>query len=62
MVIQVTPKIWKPKIKDRYIYPYYTNYIDEAVFDFQQYIKAVYRPKQTWEQGRYTYLITFNDK
>ena len=42
--------------------PDYSNDIDEVVFDFQQYGKAVYRPKKTWEEGRRTDLITFNDE
>ena len=42
--------------------PYYANEIDEAVFYFQQYGKAVYIPKQTCKEGRLTDLITFNDE
>ena len=34
MVIQVTPKVWRPKMKNRYIPPDYANDIDEGIFIF----------------------------
>ena len=45
MVIQLPPKFWRPKIQNRYITTDDANDIDEGVFYFQQYGKAVYRQK-----------------
>ena len=61
MVIQKPPKVLRPKIQNIYIPPDQENNIDEALFDFQQHGKAVYRPNQTWEEGHHTDLTTFND-
>ena len=47
VVIQVPPKFWRPKMQNRYIPPDYVNGIDKEVFYFQQYGKAVYRPKKS---------------
>ena len=49
-------------MKNRYILPDYSNDIDEVVFDFQNYGKEVYRPKQTWEEGKRIFLIAFNNE
>ena len=49
-------------MKNRYICSDYENDIDEGVFYFQKYGKEVYRPKQTWEEGKRKDLITFNAK
>ena len=49
-------------MKNRYIFPDYANDIDREAFDFQQYGKAVYWPKQTWEEVKRTYLIELNAK
>ena len=62
MLIQVPPKIRRPKVKNRYIFPDYAYDIDERVFDFQHYNKAVYKPEQSWEEGKCTDEITFNAK
>ena len=41
MVIEVPPKIWIPKVVNKYISPDYVNAIEEGIFDFDQYSKAV---------------------
>ena len=46
MVIQVPPKVWRPKIQNRYITPDYANDIDKGVFDFKQYRKELDRPQK----------------
>ena len=47
MVIKVPPKFWWPKVQNKYIPLYYANDLDEYLFDFGQYGKAVLRPQQT---------------
>ena len=49
-------------MQNRYIPTDYANYTDEGIFDFQQYGKAVYRPKKTGEEEICTDLITLNDE
>ena len=34
MVIKVPPKVWRPKVQNKYIPPDYSNDIDKGVFDF----------------------------
>ena len=58
MVIQVPPKVWIPKIKNIYIPPNNANDIDEVVFDFHQYRKALYRPKKLGKKGIVKILIS----
>ena len=43
MVIQVPPKVWRPKIQNRYITPDCANDIDKGVFDFKKYGKELDR-------------------
>ena len=44
MVIKVTPKVWKPKVKNKYFTPVYANDLDEGVCDFDKNRKKVYKP------------------
>ena len=62
MAIQVLLKVWKPKVQNRYIPQDNENDIDEGVFGFNHYKKALYRLKKMQEEGSCTYLITFNDE
>ena len=62
MLTEVPLEVWRPKVQNKYITPDYTNDVDEGVFDFEQYGKALYRPQQTWKEGICTNLITFNDE
>ena len=61
MVIEVTPKVWRPKVINKYIPPYYVDDIDEGIFYFAQYVKAVYRARKNSEEGKRTDLLTFNE-
>ena len=49
VLIQVPLKVWRSKMKNRYISPDYENDIDEGLFGFKKYGKSVNIPKQTWE-------------
>ena len=61
MLTEVPLEVWRPKVQNKYITPDYTNDVDEGVFDFEQYGKALYRPQQTWKEGSDKNLITFNN-
>ena len=61
MLIELPPKVWIPKLVNKYIPPDYADNIDEGIFDFARYGKAVYRPRVNWEEGESTNLITFDD-
>ena len=45
-VIDVPPKIWRPKPVDRYLPLDYANDIDDSVFEFEQYGKAICHPPE----------------
>ena len=55
MAIQVLLKVWKPKVQNRYIPQDNENDIDEGVFGFNHYKKALYRLKK-WRTN-----IDFNE-
>ena len=44
-LIEVTPEIWRPKVKNKYTPPYYAVDIDDGVLDFDFYCKTVPPPK-----------------
>jgi hypothetical protein len=50
--IDVPPKIWRPKPVDRYIPVDYSNDIDESVFEFEQYGKAICHPPEPFTNVR----------
>ena len=45
-MIQVSPKLCRPKIKNRYVPPGYEIDIYEGVFDFEQYGRQYTDPKK----------------
>ena len=61
MLIEVPPKVCIPKLANKYIPPDYAGNIDEGVFDFAQYGKAVYIPRENYKEVKSTNLITFDD-
>ena len=62
LVIEVPPKIWRPKPIDRYIPMDYSNDIDESVFEFEQFGRTICHPPEPfinvrtdvhqWERSR----------
>ena len=44
MVIKVPPKVWRPKVKNKYFPLVYSNDLDEGVCGFDKYRKKVYKP------------------
>ena len=54
------PKVWRPKLVNKYILPDYADDIDKGILDFEQCGKAVYTPRKNWEEGKRTNLINFD--
>ena len=50
-VIEVPPKVWRPKMLNKYKPIEYSDDIDDGVFDFETYGRAVFRPKTRWTPG-----------
>ena len=59
MMIQLPPKIWRPKPENKYIPIDYSDDVDEGVFDFSHHGKVVYRPKVKWSDKLKNYIILF---
>ncbi len=59
-LIDIPPKIWRPKVKSKFQLPEYANDISEGVFDFEHHGKCVFRPKLTWTPGKRDDIITFD--
>ena len=60
-LIDIPPKVWRPKVQSRYKLPEYTNDISEGVFDFTHHGKCVYKPKLTWEDRQRDDIISFDE-
>jgi hypothetical protein len=51
-VIDVPPKLWRPKPIDRYVPMDYSDDIDESIFLFERYGKAICRPTKPFSNPR----------
>ena len=55
-----TPKmIWTPKVKNRYIPLDYSDDIDDGSFDYNHYVKSVFKPKVNWKAHTRNDTITY---
>ena len=62
-MIEVPPKMWRPKQMNKYEPPEYATDISEGVFDFANYGNTVFRPSdKPWDKGIREDQIIFNDK
>ena len=59
-VIDVPPKIWRPKPVNRYIPIDYGTDIDDGMFDYSHYGKTVFRPTIKWSGSQRTDIILFD--
>ena len=59
-VIEVPPKIWIPKVQNKYKPPDNAIDIDDGVFDFEFHGKTVFCPKQIWKKSQKGDLIPFS--
>ena len=60
-IIEVPPKIWRPKVESRYRMPEYATDINEGAWDFSNYGKTVFKPKLDWQDTQRDDLINFQD-
>ena len=61
-MIETPPKIWRPKVVNKYIPLQYSNDIDDGVFECPEYGNTVYRPKSAAvEVSPREDLIYFNE-
>ena len=60
MVIEVPPKVWQPKIVNKYKMPEYED-VDNGVFEFQSYGNCVFRNSFVWDAGSRADIIDFDD-
>ena len=58
-IIEVPPKIWRPKVQNKDTPQDNSIDIDDGVFDFEFYGKTVFRPKQIWKKSQKGDLIPF---
>ena len=59
-IIEVPPKVWRPKVINKYIPVDYADDIDDGIFDFECYGKTFFRPKGEWSEGTRTDIIAFD--
>ena len=59
-MIDTPKKIWRPKLKNRYIPLNCSDDTDDEFFDYTNYGKAVFKPKFNWRTHTRNYIITFN--
>ena len=60
-IIEVPPKIWRPKVESRYRMPEYASDINDGAWDFSNYGKSVYRPKLDWQDKQRNDIIDFEE-
>ena len=59
LAIDLTTKVWRPKVLNKYVPVDYSDDIDEGVFDYSRYSKTVFRPKLKRADRPRHNLITF---
>ena len=50
-MIEVPPKIWRPKVVNRYTTPLLDDEDVDDILDYSQYGKCVYKPDLSWSEG-----------
>ena len=62
MIIELPPKVWRPKQQNKYIPLDYGDNIHDGHFDFKEYGNTVFRPaEQTWNRGEREDIIKYDD-
>ena len=61
LLITIPPKVWRPKVINRYIPIDYSSDIDEGVFDYKCYGKAVFRPIVSWNDTERQDIIFYQE-
>ena len=60
LLIEVPPKIWRPKVQSQYRLPEYATDVDDGVFDYKHYGNCVFRPHRSWDPGTRRDIIIFD--
>ena len=61
LAIELSSKVWHPKVLNNYIHMDYSNDIDEGVFEYSYCGKAVFQPNLQWADRPRSDLINFNE-
>ena len=61
-MINIPPKIYRPKPENKYIPLDYGTEIDDGVFDYAHYGKTVFRPSKRWADKERDDLIAFDEE
>ena len=61
LIIEVPPKVWRPRVTSKYKPPEYADDINDKFFDCKQYGKAVLRPKTPWATKGHKDIILFDE-
>ena len=60
LIINLPPTFWQPKVVNAFKMPVYDD-IHEGVFDYKQYGNCVFRPTFSWDSGKRTDIIAWDD-
>ena len=61
LLINISPKVLRSKLINRYIHTDYSSDIDEGVVDYKYYGKAVFRPIFQWKDTDRQDLISYQE-
>jgi len=62
LIIELPPKVWRPKQQNKYIPLDYGDDIHDGHFDFKEYGNTVFRPaEQIWNRGERVDIIKFEE-
>ena len=61
LLINIHTKVWRPKMVNKYTHVEYSSDVDEGVFDFKQYGKAIFRTLPQCEDIKRDYIILYSE-
>ena len=61
LLINIPPKVWRPKMVNIYTPTDQSNGIREGVFEFKQYGNTMFRPKIKWVDHNREDVIQYNE-
>ena len=59
MIIELPPKIYRPKVQNKYIPLNYGTKIDGGIFDYTHFGKYTFKPTINWKNHKRTDMITY---
>ena len=57
--ISLSPKIWQPKVTQKYKTPDYADDSGDSIFDYAAFGNCAFRPDLSWEDAKHNDLIEF---